>query len=406
MRKNIKGFLILGILLLCLFFCLSKKSLSVECDLNIDLASLNKEELQEIINKCGQKLEGLRSQINSLSSQIAYMDTQIYLTTLKMKETEEKIANTEREIEVLTSRIEGLDQSLNYLTKLLLVKIVQGYKIRQVNLMSLILDSSDMNDLLGRFKYIKKVQENNQKLLIQVQRTKLNFQEQKNLREEKVKELDNLKVILDRQKTDLVNQQQAKRNLLLATRSDELIYQNLLEKARKELAGFSAFARAAGGGLTNFGNGSNGWYFTQRDPQWGNMLLPGSSYSLLLAGCAVTSVAMVCKSYGQNITPAVIASDPTKFIGGDLWNWAFSCDGKSPEWVGNSQEKVKELVKEGKPVILRLVAPSVSGLHFIVAFGWDEGKGDFLIHDPYYGPDKYFSEKYSWGQVTTAILIR
>jgi peptidoglycan hydrolase CwlO-like protein len=405
MRK-IFTFIFLIILIFCFtFFFHLNKSLAINCDLNINLSQLSEADLQALINQCQQKVSDLRSQINSLSSQIQYMDTQIYLTTLKIKETEEKIDKTEKEIELLGERIEGLDKSLDYLSQLLLIKIIKGYKSRQATLLNLILDSGNFSDLVSRIKYLKATQENNQKLLIQVQRTKLNFEEQKKLREEKMVELDNLKKILNSQKIDLENQQKAKKNLLVATQNDEQVYQNLLDKARRELAGFSAFVQAAGGGLTSFGNGSNGWYYTQRDPQWGNMLLPGSSYSLLLAGCAVTSVAMVCRSYGQAITPATIVSDPSRFIGGDLWNWAFSCSGKTTEWVGNSYDRVKEIVKDNKPVILRLVAPSVSGLHFIVAYGWDEGKNDFKIHDPYYGPDKLFSERYSWGQVTTAIFI-
>lgn len=402
---SLKKIIIVLIASLILLNISVNKTNAIECDLNINLSTLSQDDLQNLINQCQKKVSDLRNQINSLSSQIQYMDTQIYLTTLKIKETEEKIIQTEKEIETLGDRITNLDQSFNYLSKLLLIKIINGYKVRQLSLFTLILDSNNINDLLSRIKYIKATQENNQKLLIQVQQTKLNFQEQKNLREEKVKELDSLKLTLNNQKISLQNQQQAKRNLLTETKNNEIIYQNLLEKARKELAGYSAFAKAAGGGLTSFGNGSNGWYYTQRDPQWGNMLLPGSSYSLLLAGCAVTSVAMVCKSYGQDITPATIASDPSRFIGGDLWNWAFSCSGKTTEWIGNSYEKIKEIVKNNNPVILRLIAPSVSGLHFIVAYGWDEEKNDLKIHDPYYGPDKYFSERYSWNQITTGIYI-
>jgi hypothetical protein len=112
---------------------------------------------------------------------------------------------------------------------------------------------------------------------------------------------------------------------------------------------------------------------------------------------------MVCKSYGQDVTPASIVSNSSKFIYGDLWNWAFSCDGKTTNWIGSSKDQVRSYVEGGTPVILRLVAPSVSGLHFIVAWKWDGN--DFIVHDPYYGPDKKFSERYGWSQVTTAIAI-
>ncbi|MFN4212352.1 MAG: hypothetical protein ACK4FL_00060 [Microgenomates group bacterium] len=224
------------ILLVLASFYLPKNGLAIECNLNVNLSGLSREELQELINKCTPVINNLRSQINSLSSQIQYMDSQIFLTTAKIKETEEKIAKTEKEIEVLEERIGGLDQSLDYLSKLLLAKIVKGYKIRSISLLTLILDSGNMNDLISRIKYLKETQENNQKLLIQVQQTKLNFEEQKNLREQKKEELNKLEQILNNQKIELVNQQNAKRSLLELTKNDERRYQKLLADAQKELS--------------------------------------------------------------------------------------------------------------------------------------------------------------------------
>ncbi len=362
-------------------------------------------DVTERINCLQNKLNELSNTENTLSSQIQYIDTQTYLTQLKIVETENKITSTQNEIEILSSRIDGLNNSLDYLSKLLLDKVVASYKQRSVSLFNLLLDSVNATDLIDRIKYLRSAQESNQKLLVQVQETKLNFEEQKQLRETKKKELDTLQSTLNQQKIDLQNQLDAKKNLLAATQNSETVYKDLLEKAKEELAGFSAFTQSAGGGLTTFGNGSNGWYYTQRDPSWGNMLLPGSSSSVLQAGCAVTSVAMVCKSYGQNEDPATIVGNPNNFIAGDLWNWAFSCSGKTTDWIGTSQDQVKNYVKNNTPVILKLSAPSVSGLHFVVAFGWDDGKNDFKIHDPFYGPDKFFSDRYNWSQVITAIAI-
>lgn len=354
--------------------------------------------LQDASDKCGKQRVDLTSQIN-------YMDTQIKLTTSKIYQTQNQILVLDDQIASLSGQIGRLENSLGDLSKILLGRIVETYKKGDPPPFYFFLSANGFSDLFSRLKYLRLAQAHDKKLMFSMQQTKDNYTDQKQAREDKKKQLDNLKITLARQKNDLDSQQQAKRNLLAATNNDEVAYQNLLEKARKELAGFSAFAQSAGGGLTTFGNGSNGWYYTQRDPQWGNIILPGSSSSVFLAGCAVTSVAMVCKSYSQDITPASIVGNSSNFIYGDLWNWAFSCSGKTTNWLGNSRDQVKDYVKNGMPVILRLIAPSVSGLHFIVAFAWDDSKNDFKIHDPYYGPDKYFSERYVWSQVTTAIVI-
>ncbi len=183
-----------------------------------------------------QQLNNLARTESTLRSEIQYMDTQIALTTLKIQQTEEKIATTQKEIEILDTRIEGLDTSLNYLSRLLVERIIEGYKKRSVSIFNLLFDSSNASELIGKIKYMKTAQDNNQKVLVQVQETKLNFEEQKKLREEKKIELDNLKKTLDNQKATLNNQRLAKQKVLEMTRNDEKIYQQLLEQTRAEYA--------------------------------------------------------------------------------------------------------------------------------------------------------------------------
>ena len=89
----------------------------------------------------------------------------------------------------------------------------------------MLLNSQSANDLISRMKYMKTAQQNNQKLLVQVQETKLNFEEQKNLREEKKIELDKLELQLNAQKDELDNQKVAKQKILADTQNDERIYQ-------------------------------------------------------------------------------------------------------------------------------------------------------------------------------------
>lgn len=202
--------------------------------------------IQNKINEYQIKLNQLRQEKNTLASQIQYMETQIYLTTLQITETEQKINLTRKEIEILGARIEGLDTSLDYLSKLLLKKIVEGYKNRSLSFLTALLDSVSADDFISRIKYLKTTQENNQRLLIQVQQTKLNFEEQKKLREEKKLELDSLKTRLANQKLELNNQRAAKQKLLIQTQNDEQIYQELLAKAQAEYAAILGIIAGAG----------------------------------------------------------------------------------------------------------------------------------------------------------------
>lgn len=206
----------------------------------------SKEECERLINEYQQKLTDLRSQKSTLSSQIQLMDTQIYLTELQIQETENKIKETEEEIEKLGGRISNLNTSLDHLTKVLLEKIVEGYKRREIPLFDIFLDSNNASVLMNRLKYAKKTEQNDQHVAFQLQQAKLNFEEQKDLREQKKIELDALTAELDKRIADLDIQKGDKQRLLTQTQSDERTYQNLLALAQAEYAAIQGIV--AGGG--------------------------------------------------------------------------------------------------------------------------------------------------------------
>jgi len=249
-RQKLKSFFYLSlqglIVLILIFFLTTNKIYSVECQSDSDLKNKTEEELKQTIEACEQKLDLSRKKINTLSSEIQFMDTRIYLTTIKIKNTEQSIKKTEEEINVLSSRIEGLDSSLDYLSNLLLEGVIESYKRRPLSMMMMLLDSDTASEFLTQFKYLRTTQKNNQKLLIQVQETKVNFEEQKKIREEKKKELDTLKITLDEQKKALDNQKLAKNRLLKVTKNNERSYQQLLAKARVEYNAIRAIVAGSG----------------------------------------------------------------------------------------------------------------------------------------------------------------
>lgn len=194
-----------------------------------------------LIKEYEQKLVAIRQQKNTLSSQIQEMDTQMYLTGLNIQRSEQKIIETQSEIEKLSSRIDNLDSSLDTLSKLLLRQIAKSYKTRSVSLVELLFETKDMNDLANKIKYLRSTQNNNQKLLIQVQEAKLSYEEQKVVREQKKQELDQLIVSLNAQKIALKSQQAQKQKILIDTNNDEKTYQTLLTQAQAE---YNAVTRA------------------------------------------------------------------------------------------------------------------------------------------------------------------
>lgn len=402
MRK--KALFALSSIIVLVFFSLGihiVKVYSLECT---DISDVNQkiECLKSVVDKT-------RAERNTLTSEIQYMDSQIALAEVRIQETQNKIVETEKEIGLLGARIEGLDGSLDYLSKLLLRRIVTGYKKNNVDLFDVLLNSDNADDLINRAKYLKTAQNTNQKLLVQVQETKLNFEEQKKIREEKKIELDKLQATLREQQESLNVQKSQKQRLLAETQNSESVYQQLLSQARAQVAAFKSFVQTSGAssvvGAGALGSGSDGNYFSQRDERWAYQYIGNSSENILNVGCLLTSIAMVLKKNGVSISPPDIASNTNYFSLNTAFMKFRTQFNPWPGGLNNYQISVSQVDDElaaGRYVIagINFGACSGSSDHFVVLTKKDGD--DYIMHDPIYGPDIKFSSHYSqvcWAEV-------
>jgi peptidoglycan hydrolase CwlO-like protein len=145
---------ILSLIVFILFFSL-QNIYSAECD---DKTGNDRINCLDALVKSGEQ------KVNSLESEKQLLDNKAYLIGLLVKETEAKIESTQKEMDILGTRIEGLDQSLDYLSKQLIQRIIEGYKKKPLTVFSLLLDSRGASDFLNQVKYLKTAQNNNQKL--------------------------------------------------------------------------------------------------------------------------------------------------------------------------------------------------------------------------------------------------
>jgi hypothetical protein len=128
-----------------------------------------------------------------------------------------------------------------------------------------------------------------------------------------------------------------------------------------------------------------------------------SGESILDVGCFITSIAMVMKSYGYDMNPATIASQPKYFYGGSSSACfptsnptAYACHPArfNGSWNGKSY---KNISLGDIPSYLNRNVPVISGVrggsHYIVLKKTDGN--DFIMNDPIYGPDLKVSAYYS-----------
>ncbi len=355
------------------------------------------------IKEYEQKLVDIRNQKNTLSSQIQQMDTQISLTELQVQRSEQKIIETQSEIEKLGSRIDNLDTSLNTLSKLLLKQIARGYKTRSISLIELLFEAKDINELTNKIKYQRSTQNNNQKLLVQVQEAKSSYEEQKVIREQKKQELNQLITNLNNQKASLKTQQAQKEQLLAETNNDETTYQQLLTQAEAQLKSFGRFvANQGGSSLLSNQTVCDDWgcYYNQRDSQWGGYSLNNTGYTLASDGCLVTSMAMVYTHFGhRGVTPLTINSNPFNFASyyPAFLSKTITADGTTSTRISSA---IDSELSEGRPVIVGI---SYDGGplpdHFLVLISGSSG--NYKMNDPY-TPNAHnipFTDHYSVGSI-------
>jgi peptidoglycan hydrolase CwlO-like protein len=370
------------------------------------------------VEACSNQVAKLQDKAATLASEISYMDNQINLTQLRINNstaqisaTEDKIAKLGGTIEDLGTRIDKLQLSIEYQRKVLSARLRERYKSLDTSPVMIVFGSTTLTSMIQKTEYLKVMELEDNKLMAEMDRTKKDYNSQKNLlieqkaqQEVLQKQLEVEKANLNANKATLEDQQEEKQRLLEATKNDEANYQSLLNEARATLQALTNFVTSAGGGLIDpngFGTGSGGWYYSQRDSRWGNKLIAGSSYSLFRAGCLITSMAMLNKYYGSNIRPDDIASKSSYFINGDMYRpWKPAPKGRT--YIEISVSTIDRELNNKNPVIVGMHVPS--GMHFIVLA--KKSGNDYIMYDPYYGPDLKFSSRYSINSIFQAVVFK
>lgn len=394
-RKTLLAFLLL-------FTVLFSQPSIIFCEETID--GLNNK-----IEEYSQKLIELNKAKDTLSNQIKILDSQVALTLLKINQTENTIKILEEDIRNLAVKIDQLDTYLNQLSSAYIDQVSQNYKLQKHYPSFAYFFSSKFNKFLEQYKYLSVVQKNSQDNLLAMETARTNFDIQKTEKSKKQAELEELQKTLASQKNNLTRQKLSKDNLLQVTKNDEKIYQQLLAEAQSQLRLLRNFSSTAGGAsclASSPGKGSDGMFFSQRDPEWCKFLIGNSQDTVGAVGCYISSISMAYRKIGNtSITPKFYANDPLNFT----LNTAYAKNPIPPS--GYKYEKVRynsniidNELKNGRYVITEVkMSGSVSGVHFFVIIGGSEG--NYKIHDPWFGSDQNLNSYYSTSSIVSLRLI-
>ncbi|MGI8420445.1 MAG: PcsB-like coiled-coil domain-containing protein [Candidatus Levyibacteriota bacterium] len=387
-----------------------KKNLSIIFALVLLLFSSNLVSAQSVqdlnnkINELQQKVSDLKSQGDSLSSQIGAMDNQMTLSQYRISSTQKEITDITLDIDSAGKRMSNLEGSLNNVTKVLLNRIVATYQAGNANQAQILLNSSDITDMISRANYLRLVQQHDKELLYETQQARNDYSNQKQILENKKKKIEELNTQLEQYTKDLDSQKASKQQLLTQTQGSEATYEQLLAQTKAQLASFSRFTTSQGG-ASLLGNQTScddwGCYYNQRDAQWGGANLNGQSgYSVAEIGCLMTAMSMVYTHYGhRDVTPLSINSVGSNFSGipSVLLKFTISANGVS---ASRANASIDSVLSSGNPVIVGIsydAGPYPD--HFVVLRSGSNG--NYQMNDPFTpnGRDIPFTSKYSLGSI-------
>ncbi|MBI5356295.1 C39 family peptidase [Candidatus Collierbacteria bacterium] len=365
-------------------------------------------ELNRQIDEYQQKLQDLSGQKQTLTTTLNTLNAQINLTQVQISKTEKELAILADDINALGIKIGQIDQSLEHLSEVMVVRVRETYKQSYIEPIYLLFTSQGFPDFINRVKYVRSVQNHDKNVFVAMEQIKLNYDTQKNVKEDKQAEVENLKSKLNKQKLSLAIRQLEKQKVLELTQNDEKKYQALLQEALRQRQAFKRFVTSQGGApILSNQTKCDGWgcYFNQRDALWGNQLIGNSDSTTAEYGCFVTSAAMVASFYKKDIKPSDIASNPLAFSLGTLLNHRFSVRDVNFTITKTSMstETIDDELNAGRPIIAGLYSGPD---HFIVIKGKND-KG-YIMNDPYIenGGDRPLSDKYSVSDISSLRKIR
>ena len=331
------------------------------------------------------KIKDLEGQTETLQSDIAIIENKIKLTEYQIESTKEQITSITMDIDTASKKIDTLQVSLDNSITVLLKRIVATYEVGTIQPLQILLTSGSASDFFTRLNYLRLAQAHDKKLIYDTQQAKVDYANQKNIFEDKKKQVLALQVQLQTESDQLDQENQAKQQLLQADESQIAQY-------KAQLAALSNFARSRvgpGGQSVPHQDLSDGWgkYYNQRDANWGNNFIGLSNEQIWDVGCLLTSYAMVTTHYGGSITPADVAANSGNFFGNTAYfllpgpsaNGHSATDVKYP-----SLDDLRSDLNSGKSVIAGLSYDGGPISDHWVVLRSVNSDGSFNINDPLY----------------------
>ncbi|MDP1710648.1 MAG: hypothetical protein Q8L46_01785 [candidate division WWE3 bacterium] len=198
------------------------------------------------IDRVKKEISRLQGLEKTLANQIAYLDNQIYLTELEIQARQAEIDVLSVDIGDITTRLGRIAGFLAYQEEIFTVRARSAYSSDQLSSFDIVLGADDLDTAIRRIKYLRVLERQDVTALEQMRSTRMDFNEQKTVLENKKADVERLKAEVESYKKSLISQQNAKEQLLKETKGEEARYQSYLKQLEAELQSILAALRRGG----------------------------------------------------------------------------------------------------------------------------------------------------------------
>jgi peptidoglycan hydrolase CwlO-like protein len=420
-QNKIKIFVSASIVFFIYFFFIFPHSYVVKADSCSDDCKIAYPTDTDAENSCEKKCQDLEKQKKNILNLLKVNDKtqealsgQIDYINQQQSKNQQYLTNVQDTLEELTAKIQSLERdiaekekTIAYQKKILTGLMQSYYDYDQQGVLEFVLWNRELSVSMSQTDYLEQSGMKVSDLLEDIKNTQnelIKMHEQ--LKTDYEKSAD-AKDKLQYEKNNLESSENQKQWLLEKTQGDEQKYQDMLahiEEQKKELFDFSSASNLAEifDSVKNYpkpdkkNQASTSWYFSQTDSRWGSQRI-GNSKSLMKDwGCAVASVAMVFRKYGSSTDPGKLAKE--KIFYADLINWPLTWNPNiervSSVSHGNlNWTTINSQISSGHLVIVYIKRTSGGGGHYVVITGKDSK--DYIVHDPYFGPNLYLGTSMS-----------
>lgn len=188
----------------------------------------------------------VRGQSITLSNTISLLNSQLQVQQIQIDTTTAEINSLEKQITDLSNRIVGLDVSLDHLSRVLVNRVNEQYKVARANPPLMLVVADSFSEFLTNFKLLKVTQAQTLEAMEEAETQKSTYDEQKALKESKQQEVEVKKSALVAQQSTLAKQRGEQQFLLQQTQNDEARYQRELEKTLAELEAIQSIIAGKG----------------------------------------------------------------------------------------------------------------------------------------------------------------